>query len=399
MVISVLRIACWLLFSSLVALGCAAAQQAPSRRTVDLTTPDGTILKGTYFASPKPGPGILLLHQCNQQRKLWDVLGERLASSGMNVLTFDYRGFGESGGTPYDKLTPLEQTRIESETWPGDIEVAFRYLLAQPGVTGDRIGAGGASCGVDHAVQLARRHPAVKSLVLLSGPTDRQGRQFLQSSKNLPIFTSAADDDVFGPQALTMQWLFSISPNPSSRFAHYATGGHGAEMFTLRPELPDLIAKWFLATLLNEPESAPKADGLAMDPELLRRLELIDQPGGGGASLVAKTLLAGREPSTRAVLFPEILVNQLGYEHIQLQDTKGAVEILKLNATAYPHSPNAYDSLSDAYLADGQKDLALQNANKAVELLAHDTTDAEQIRNEIRDSAQQKIRQLTPAHP
>jgi hypothetical protein len=57
------------------------------------------------------------------------------------------------------------------------------------------------------------------------------------------------------------------------------------------------------------------------------------------------------------------------------------------------------ESLSDAYLVDGQKDLALQNANKAVELLANDTTDAEQSRNDIRDSAQQKIRQLTPAHP
>jgi hypothetical protein len=75
------------------------------------------------------------------------------------------------------------------------------------------------------------------------------------------------------------------------------------------------------------------------------------------------------------------------------------VEILRLNATAYPNSPNAYDSLSDAYLADGQRDLALQNAKKAVELLAKDTSDTEQRRNGIRDNAEQKIKQLTPSHP
>jgi dienelactone hydrolase len=170
------------------------------------------------------GPGVLLLHQCNQQRKLWDVLGERMASSGINVLTFDYRGFGESGGARYDKLGPKEQDKITSETWPGDIDIAFRYLLAQPGVDRRRIGAGGASCGVDNSVKLARRHPEIRALVLLAGETDRAGRQLVETSKGLPIFTSAADDDVYGPQVLEMQWLFSLSRNPSSRFAHYATG-------------------------------------------------------------------------------------------------------------------------------------------------------------------------------
>src|SRR5271154_484769 len=224
------RIVAVLLFA-LLSAGASAAQQVSSPRVVSLHAPDGTELKASYFASSKSGPGVLLLHQCNQQRKLWDVLGQRLASSGINVLTFDYRGYGESGGTPHDKLTPEEENKVQTETWPGDIEVAFEYLSAQPGVERKRIGAGGASCGVDNAIKLARRHPEVKSLVLLAGPTDGEGRLFLRSSKNIPIFTSAADDDVFGPQVLVMQWYFSLSPNPASRFAPYASGGHAAEMF------------------------------------------------------------------------------------------------------------------------------------------------------------------------
>src|SRR5580692_1088859 len=133
----------WLSSSLCLAAGCMA-QQAPRQQPVTLNAPDGTILKGTYFGSARPGPGVLLLHQCNQQRKLWDVLGERMASSGINVLTLDYRGFGESGGARYDKLAPNEQSRISTETWPGDIDIAFQYLLAQPGVDRGRIGAGGA---------------------------------------------------------------------------------------------------------------------------------------------------------------------------------------------------------------------------------------------------------------
>jgi dienelactone hydrolase len=386
-----------LVLALLVAATGAAQQISP--QVVSLHASDGTVLKGTYFASGKPGPGVLLLHQCNQQRKLWDVLGERLASSGISVLTFDYRGFGESGGTPHDKLTTGEEIKVQTEIWPGDIEIAFQYLLAQPGIARERIGAGGASCGVFNAIKLARRHPEVKSLVLLAGPTDREGRLFLQSSKNMPIFTSAADDDPFGPQVLMMQWFFSLSPNSASRFAHYASGGHGAEMFAVQKELPGIIADWFSATLENRPDRLPKTNGQAVEPQVLHNLELIDQPGGGGADQLAKSMPAGGRGGPETALFPEVIVNLLGYEHLQAGDTKGAVEILKLNVAAYPNSPNVYDSVSDAYLADGQKDMALQNAKKALQLLAKDTADSAEIRNGIRESAEQKIKQLTVTKP
>ena len=375
------------------------AQQSPAPQLVGLKASDGTLLQATYFASAKPGPGVLLLHQCNQQRKLWDVLGKQLAAEGVNVLTFDYRGYGESGGTPHDKLSDEEQGKMQAEIWPGDIEIAYQYVLAQPGVSRAAIGAGGASCGVVNAIHLARHHSEIKSLVLLAGPTDRDGRKFLQSSKNLPIFTSAADDDAFGPQALLMQWLFSISPNPASRFAHYAAGGHGAEMFAVDTELPGIIANWFSATLTNQSDRAPKTNGSALNPELLRKLDLIDQPGGAYANQVAKDLAAARQRGAAPELLPEAIVNQLGYEHLQLGDKPGAIAILSLNVALYPDSANVYDSLSDAYLADGQKDLALQNAKKTVELLAHDNIDPEQRRKGIRESAEQKIKQLTPPQP
>ena len=114
-------------------------------RVVSLTAPDGIVLKATYFAAAKPGPGVLLLHQCNRQRKVWDGLAERIASSGISVLTLDYRGFGESGGTPNDKLAPQEAQKVAAEKWPGDFDMAFQYLASQPSVMRGTIGVGGAS--------------------------------------------------------------------------------------------------------------------------------------------------------------------------------------------------------------------------------------------------------------
>src|SRR5271169_3876221 len=100
-----------------------AAQQTPAPRVVDLTASDGVILKATYFPAAKPGPGVLLLHQCNRQRKVWDDLARQLAAAGINVLTLDHRGFGESGGERADKMSAADAAAALAKL-PGDIDLA-----------------------------------------------------------------------------------------------------------------------------------------------------------------------------------------------------------------------------------------------------------------------------------
>ena len=109
---------------------------------------------------------------------------------------------------------------------------------------------------------------------------------------------------------------------------------------------------------------------------------------------MAQQLAAVQQKNPKAKLWDEGLVNAIGYEHLQEGDTKGAIEILKLNASAFPGSANVYDSLSDAYLADGQKDLARENAKKALQTLATDTTATEAFRKGIQESAEGKLKQL-----
>jgi dienelactone hydrolase len=385
------------LFSLLVIASSALlsqAQQHPtSVRVVDLKAPDGANLRATFFAAAKPGPGVILLHQCNRQRKVWDDLAKQLAAAGINVLTLDMRGFGESDGVPNGKATP-QQAQAQAQKWPGDIDVGFEYLTSQSGVKRDAIGAGGASCGVNNSVQLAIRHAGqIKSLVLLSGSTDLAGRKFVRQSQ-VPILGAIADDDEFPPSIEATELIVSLSPASGNRFMHYAKGGHGAEIFAVHPELRDAIVGWYTTTLIRTPGHAPATKEHWQAPAAVQMLSLIDAPGG--AQQAAAKLEEAREHDPKAVLFSEALVNVMGYEHMQGGDVKGAIEILELNAQAFPDSPNVYDSLGDVYLADGQKDRARQNAKRALDLLASDTTDPEARRNAIRDSAEQKLKQLGP---
>jgi dienelactone hydrolase len=372
------------------ATGCAA-KSPPEPRVVDLSAKDGVHLKATYFPAQKPGPGVILLHQCNQQRKNWDDLAARLAAAGINVLTLDYRGYGDSDGPRALELSDEDRTKMITQQWPSDIDIAFEYLSSQPGVTRETMGAGGASCGVNQSIQLARRHAEVKSLALLSGNTDAAGRRFLQASTRLPAFFAVADDDD-GAVDL-MQWLYAVAPNPGNQFAHYATGGHGTVMFAEHKELPGTIVDWFVTTLVKTPGQAPAAKKPeAIDTERVSILRLLDEPGG--ASKVAQKLTEAKKRDPQATLFSEGILNSIAYEHLQSGDPKRALQLLQLNLTAFPNSANVYDSLSDAYLADGQKDLAREYAQKALQKLATDTSADANRKQLIRNSAQQKLKQL-----
>lgn len=365
----------------IIAQICVASQMS-APKTVDLTAADGTKLKATYYAAGKPGPGVLLMHQCNRDRSMWNAFAPKLAAAGFNVLTLDFRGFGESGGIPNSKATP-QQAGEQFGKFPADVDVAFNYLIAQPGVKREVIGAGGASCGVNQSIQLARRHAEVKSLVLLSGPSNGQGRQFLKQS-NIPVLGAGAEDDEFKGSLEETEWLTGLSSNPGNQFIHYKDGGHGIEMFTPHPELADILLNWYTTTLIKTPGKAPVDKKYAVRRDSI--LAMIDSPGG------AAKLEQQLKSNPGAISVPENAANLLGYEHSQAGDHEGAIEIFKLIVAAYPESPNAYDSLADGYLAAGQKDLAKQTAQKAIDLLATDKTETDARKKLIRESAEQKLK-------
>ncbi len=401
-----------LLFSAVLMLtmtGLGAPAKSIVAKNVDLKTSDGAQLKASYFAAGKPGPGVLLLHQANRDRKSWDSVASQLASAGINTLTLDMRGHGESGGKAGDKFTD-------------DIDKAFQYLVSQPGVNRDVIGAGGAGwLGVGYSVEFARQRPAqVKALVILSGETlggdlARVGYEFLHQAWQLPELFAFSDEDEYPPTQDAMKLLYVTAGSPSKKLVHYsaaedapwlwyetsdaskvpAKGGHGTDMFKVHPELPDIIVHWFVTTLIKTPGHAP-ADGLAAAP-ILNQLQT-----PGATAQITQQLLEARRKDPQAQLWPEAAVDIIGEDYQRVGDIKNAIETFKLNVLAYPDSADAHSNLADAYLADGQKELAREQAEKALALLdshkspASSWADTEQRRGEIRSDVEKILKQSTP---
>jgi len=61
-------------------------------------------------------------------------------------------------------------------------------------------------------------------------------------------------------------------------------------------------------------------------------------------------------------------LNRLGYHLLQKNKNSEAIEIFKLNVEVYPKNANGYDSLAEAYMLNGDKELAIKNCAKSLEL-------------------------------
>jgi tetratricopeptide (TPR) repeat protein len=73
-------------------------------------------------------------------------------------------------------------------------------------------------------------------------------------------------------------------------------------------------------------------------------------------------------------------LNALGYRLIGMKKVNEAIEIFKLNVEAYPQSANVYDSLGEAYQTNGDKQRAITNYQKAVELNPQNTNAIEMLK-------------------
>lgn len=232
-----------LLITAASALVFAAGLMAEvQKKDAVIKAADGIDLKVTYFSPGTPGPGVLLLHQCNMDRHGWDGLAKDLANAGFHVVTVDFRGFGDSGGD-----------KAQRDKWPGDVDAAYAYLVAQKGVDKTRIAAGGASCGVTQSSDLATRHHEIKALVLLSGQASDAAKAYLAATPSIPVFGAASDGDTAAAKGI--QEAEGSSKNPHSTIKIYSGTEHGVPMFSKNADLEPMIVTWL------KTQMAPSAGG------------------------------------------------------------------------------------------------------------------------------------------
>jgi len=123
-------------------------------------TSDSTTLRGWYLPT-RNGAAIVAVHGSGGDRR--DLLPEArlFAAAGYGVLLYDSPGHGESGGTP--RWGAPERAAVRA---------AIGYLLQQPDVRAERLGAYGYSLGGYVVAGAAAEDPRIRAVAIAGTPSD-----------------------------------------------------------------------------------------------------------------------------------------------------------------------------------------------------------------------------------
>ena len=136
-------------------------------------------------------------------------------------------------------------------------------------------------------------------------------------------------------------------------------------------EFLDPLNESIAKIIYNQPYDMPKMSIVSLLADTINEK-------GIEAGIAQYRDLKAKQASTYDFAEPEL--NRLGYQLLRSGKPKEAIEIFKLNVEAYPKGFNAYDSLAEAYMNTNQRELAIQNYKKSLELNPNNTNAAEMLK-------------------
>jgi CubicO group peptidase (beta-lactamase class C family) len=123
--------------------------------------------------------------------------------------------------------------------------------------------------------------------------------------------------------------------------------------------------------LYNQPYEPPKMS-------IVATLETTIKEKGIEAGIAQYRDLKAKQAATYD--FSEEELNRVGYNLMREGKLKEAVEVFKLNVEAYPQASNTYDSLAEAYMNLNERELAVTNYKKSLELNPKNTNAVDMLK-------------------
>lgn len=149
---------------------------------VAFATTDGVTIRGHLYSTPGPQrKAVIFAHMFPSDQTSWTAFAREVAATGIAALTFDFRGYGETGDS-------REVPKIDR-----DLSAAVRFLKARDY---PQVYLVGASMGGTAALKVAVAE-SVAGVVTVSAPVEFQGLDARSDVSNLRLrllFIASRDD-------------------------------------------------------------------------------------------------------------------------------------------------------------------------------------------------------------
>jgi pimeloyl-ACP methyl ester carboxylesterase len=199
---------------------------------VEVTAPDGLVLKGDFYLVGTDHATVLLLHQMYTTRASWSNYIGTLTGAGYNVLAVDVRGYGQTRG------------KLNWSAAIDDIGVWMTWLRGSAGVR-DAISTMGSSIGSSLAIVGCARDAACRTAVAVSPGWNYNGIALEDPLKNnfagRQILVVYAHRDRY--PALGVPRMVEAAPDVIVTQV-YNGNAHGMNFLSKYPESTQVILDW-----------------------------------------------------------------------------------------------------------------------------------------------------------
>ncbi len=172
------------------------------------------MVQGHLYSTAGPMRKVVVLaHEFPRDQTAWTDFARELAGRGVHALTFDFRGYGETGGD-------RDVSKIDL-----DLEAAVRFIGSRDY---EQVYVFGASMGGTAALKVAARLD-VAGVVTISAPAEFRGldaRDDVAAVTEPKLFIAASGDNV-APDAV--DYFMQSAPEPKQQTI-YDGSEHGTEL-------------------------------------------------------------------------------------------------------------------------------------------------------------------------
>jgi len=178
-----------------------------------VTRGDSTVLDGRIFGDEN-SVLVILSHMRPNDQRAWFPFAEELADAGYAVLTYDFRGYGNS-------LAPKDDSKLDE-----DLTAALNFMRVRGR---EQIFLVGASMGGTTSMIVAAQEN-VTGVISISSPSEFQGFDARKAVRDIeePLLLLASEDDAAA--RISLVELLDASGD-SAETEIYPGGEHGTNLF------------------------------------------------------------------------------------------------------------------------------------------------------------------------
>lgn len=321
-------------------------------------------------------PSVVLDCGFGDRLEVWDEVFSQVARFA-RVVAYDRAGYGKSDPGP----EPRSFTKIATE---------LHTLLHNAGVAPPYVLVGHSMGGANIRAFAHLYQGEVAGLVYVDPLTENIFQSVSQKEKDAVIAQQAVGIETAPPGAQG-EWRF-LRKEGDAGFPELTSFGAPPDVPTMllvagrdRPprwvkSVLELYGSWIAGATegrmivtadsthyihRDEPSLVVSAIRRVVFPSAENALGREIRQNGVDSAIALYRRLKQRYP---ADYFGERMLNRLGYQQLRAKHTPEAIKLFQLNVQEYPKAYNTYDSLAEAYLAQGDRRRAIENYRKSLKL-------------------------------